>query len=108
MKYVRDILVAIRFALGYLYEDCKLYKLNPCDVGSFGWLVPLGRALQKFGSHCQCCSGSRVVFLVAVMAAIPAHGRLLATVIFCVFIAVVLYEYYRSYRAKTWRFEQEV
>ena len=108
-QYIRDIWTAIVFGLNYLYEDCKLYKLNPCDVGCFGVLAPLGRALMVGASSCRCCSGTRILLVVIVMvAASPEHNSLLGAVILFGFIASALYQYYLSYRAKTWRFDHEV
>lgn len=42
------------------------YKANPCDVDAAGPLKALGEALAVLGSHCKCCSGTRV--LVALVA----------------------------------------
>lgn len=47
--------------LSSYYETAGIYRANPCDVDTHRALKPLGRTLARFGSHCPCCSGARVV-----------------------------------------------
>lgn len=88
-----------------LYENAYLYKLNPCDVGSFGVLAPLGRAFEAMASSCRCCSGSRItLYALVFVLATPQYARWFAYLLLAGFVVSALYQYYLSYRAKQWRF----
>lgn len=78
----------------WLYETAKLYKANPCDVGCFGWLAPLGWALSKMAVECPCCSGTRVIVLAVAVAVAPDPiGRWLAAAVIAIFLAITAYAY---------------
>lgn len=72
------------------YEARKIYRANPCDRDSA--LQPVGRALTHFGSHCPCCSGTRVLAAVALSVMFPTAMSYLAAGAF--FVALV-YELYK-------------
>jgi hypothetical protein len=61
------------------YEWSRLYRLNPCDVDALPAMALVGRVLAAFGSHCKCCSGTRVLVAMAIGAAWPSVAVLLLT-----------------------------
>lgn len=54
--------------LNEIYETCKIYKANPCDIGHMGGRYSPFKALGKLftttyalaNTGCQCCSGARI------------------------------------------------
>lgn len=44
------------------------YRINPCDIDSYGALTPVRRFFEFFskGTDCKCCLGARVFFALAV------------------------------------------
>ena len=71
----------------HLYEKRRIYLLNPCDVDASPKIKPLGTTLALLGSHCKCCSGTRVLVALAVGALWP---KVAAGVIFCWAVGAVV------------------
>ena len=56
-----------------IYEDYRLYRANPCDVGAHPVLHPIQRGLIALATDCPCCNGARILAVAIAAAVAPLY-----------------------------------
>lgn len=57
-----------------IYEEYRLYRANPCDVGAHPVLYPIQRGLIALSTDCPCCNGVRILAVAIVAAVAPLYA----------------------------------
>ncbi len=57
-----------------LYEEYRLYRANPCDVGAHPILRPIQRGLIALATDCPCCNGARIIAVAIAAAVAPLYA----------------------------------
>ena len=66
-----NMLAKIRGALHRVYEK-GVYTVNPCDVDSAWFALPIGQGLSRLAVACQCCNGARILAAALLGTVLPA------------------------------------
>lgn len=70
------------------------HKLNPCHCDHFNFLNRIQYFSEAFASHCQCCSGVRIILLMAAFILGSFNNAtltIIGTAIFLVVLCAVVY-----------------
>ena len=61
-----------------IYEDYRLYRANPCDVGAHPILHPILHPIQRgliaLATDCPCCNGARIIAVAIAAAVAPLYA----------------------------------